>query len=484
MHTSIQPETYRRSSRVPFTLPMLVTSLQPGLHFSEVCETLVVNAHGCAVRSPLKLDAGVAVHLHSKEGREATAHVVDCHPIGADQRSWRVGARLDEPDNFWGLKPCPADWVSVPQSTGTGDKLGARKLAKDHKGTYKTESALKIVTVNAQEGVSDERVRELVAETVRQMQTEIAELQEKLAAGPPKRSSFEVSLSSIPPELEEKLWGRLRQDLGTQVLEYASQQSEKVLIDAKTAISEKLSATQGEFLQQVKDELETVGVRAQRLSDEIDDGVRQQLRAGLEKVQQHIFEAGERLERRSDEFYRELQQRVLQEHEERLQEIGQVRSAIAAESQQQRELVGGLGQRVAHLNEITRQMEAELDSRLSRMSGEILSGTRAQMENDATLILKELETRNAAELGSQLDAACGRLKLVQKGIEVASSEMLRANVAETLQAFQQSVQELAGETVGRWRQALARDLNSVARTLGNEVRLEVVPGGKNQPPSA
>ena len=50
--------------------------------------------------------------------------------------------------------------------------------------------------------------------------------------------------------------------------------------------------------------------------------------------------------------------------------------------------------------------------------------------------------------------------------------------------FQQSMQELAGETVGRWRQALARDLNSVARTLGNEVRLEVVPGGKNQSPSA
>src|SRR5271165_4512031 len=120
MQTSTLPETYRRSSRVPFTLPMLVTSLQPGLHFSEVCETLVVNAHGCAVRSPMKLEAGVAVHLHSKEGREATAHVVDCQPIGADQRGWRVGARLDEPENFWGLKPCPADWM-VPSGAAAND---------------------------------------------------------------------------------------------------------------------------------------------------------------------------------------------------------------------------------------------------------------------------------------------------------------------------------------------------------------------------
>ena len=449
---------------------MLVTSLQPGVHFSEVCETMVVNAHGCAVRSPMKLEAGLAVHLHSKEGRDTTAHVVDCHPIGSDERAWIVGAVLDQPENFWGLKPCPADWM-LPQGTST-DFKGLRKL--NGKGTHKA-------AVSGQEGVSDERVRQIVAETVQVMQTEIGELREKLGAEPPKRSSFEVSLSYIPPELEEKLWTRLRQDLGTQVLEYASQQSEKVLVDAKSAIADKLSETQEEFLQQAKDELEKVAVRGQRLSDEIDDGVRQQLSAGLEKVQQHILEAGNRLERRSDEFYRELQERVAQEHESRLQEIEQVRAAIAAESGRQQSMVEDLGQRVGQLNNVTRNMESELDARLKRMSAEFLSSTRTQLESDASAILKELESRNATELNNQLDAACGRLKMVQKGIEVAASELLRAKVAETLQAFQQSMQELAGETVGRWRQALARDLSSVARTLGNEVRLEVVSAGKNQP---
>jgi hypothetical protein len=481
MHTSTLPETYRRSSRVPFTLPMLVTSLQPGLHFSEVCETLVVNAHGCAVRSPMKLDAGVAVHLHSKEGREATAHVVDCQPFG-DHRGWRVGARLDQPENIWGLTPCPADWESWTQIVAASDNPPSRK--PNGKGMYKAETALKVVTVPAQGGVSDERVREVVAEVMQQMQAEISDLREKLAAGPPKRSSFEVSLSSIPPELEEQLWTRLRRDLGTQVLEYASEQAEKVFVDAKSAIDEKLSATQGEFLHQVKEELETVGVRAQRLSDQIDDGVREQLRAGLEKVQQNILEAGNRLERRSDEFYQNLQQRIGEDHQARLREMEQVQAAVSAESAQQQMRVTDLGERVVRLDEAARRMESDLDQRLSRMSGEILNGTRKQLENDAATILKELETRNAAELGSQLDAACGRLKLVQKGIEIAAGELLRAHVAETLQTFQESMQELAGETVGRWRQALARDLSAVARTLGNEVRLEVVSGGKNQPPSA
>src|SRR5439155_7113081 len=38
MHANL-PDTLRRSSRVPITVPMLVTSLEPGPHFSEICET-------------------------------------------------------------------------------------------------------------------------------------------------------------------------------------------------------------------------------------------------------------------------------------------------------------------------------------------------------------------------------------------------------------------------------------------------------------
>jgi hypothetical protein len=60
MHNSNVPAV-RRSSRVPIALPILVTSLDPGANFSEVCETLVVSAHGCAMRAPVKLDAGVTV---------------------------------------------------------------------------------------------------------------------------------------------------------------------------------------------------------------------------------------------------------------------------------------------------------------------------------------------------------------------------------------------------------------------------------------
>ena len=95
--------TLRRSSRVPITVPILVTSLDPRANFSEVCETLVVSAHGCAMRAPMKLEAGVPVHFHNQEGRETTAQVVYCQPIESEPLSWRLGARFDQARKFLGV---------------------------------------------------------------------------------------------------------------------------------------------------------------------------------------------------------------------------------------------------------------------------------------------------------------------------------------------------------------------------------------------
>src|ERR1700739_1009290 len=96
------PTALRRSSRVPINVPILVTSLEPGTRFSEVCETLVVNAHGCAMKSPVKLDAGVLLHFHSKEGRETTAKVINCQPLTLDLSAGQPAAGLARSENFCG----------------------------------------------------------------------------------------------------------------------------------------------------------------------------------------------------------------------------------------------------------------------------------------------------------------------------------------------------------------------------------------------
>src|SRR5947207_13281878 len=110
MHSEDTLTSPRRSSRVPVAMPILVTSLD-GAHYSEVCETVVVNAHGCAIRSRAKLDPGVSLHFHSKDGRGTTARVVSCQPMKSDTQNWILGARLDQPENFWGLQNYPKDWT-------------------------------------------------------------------------------------------------------------------------------------------------------------------------------------------------------------------------------------------------------------------------------------------------------------------------------------------------------------------------------------
>src|SRR5438067_571676 len=114
MHSATLPDSLRRSSRVPVNVPILVTSLEPDSDFSQLCETMVVNAHGCALRSPVRLKTGASLQFHTNDGRQTTARVVDCQPIGPNQLGWRLGAKLDQPENFWGLQACPEDWEVLP----------------------------------------------------------------------------------------------------------------------------------------------------------------------------------------------------------------------------------------------------------------------------------------------------------------------------------------------------------------------------------
>jgi uncharacterized FlaG/YvyC family protein len=455
--------------------------MTPTVDFSEVCETMIVNAHGCSVRSPMKLDAGVPVYLHNMEGRQTTAHVVDCQPIGSDHQSWIVGARLDEPDNFWGVSPCPTDWTRLPLMPAADESQPARKSGKAAHRSQAT-SSLRVVPPlsNVSEQLSEERLRTLIAEIVEPLHAEVTGLREKLARPEPKRSQFEVSLSYIPPEVEEKIWLRLRQDLGAQVLQHASQQAEQVLGATRSTIEQKISSAEAEFKNQLAEDLQALEARANHLSDEIDDGIRQQLHAGLEKFQQHAAQAGSHLAMRSEEFFHSLQQRMGLEHAARLQEIEQVQASITAESSRQQELVGDLGNRVGRLDEFARRLESDVDARLTEMSGDVVARTRTQLESHVGAVLKQMETRNAVQLGNQLNAACGQLKAMEQEIETSVSQSLRAHAEETLRSFEQAMDELAGHAVGRWRRALARDLGSVARILGDEVRLEVVSDSANR----
>jgi len=466
----------RRSSRVPVKVAIRVTSMEPNAQISEICETLVVSAHGCALRFPLKLDTGSALRLHSRGGRQATAYVVFCQPMGSDGQGFRLGAQLDRPENFWGLESYPDDWrvleMPVPTAQQPPQKLSAKSVVVHQQQT--PSRASQDVFDKLEEQLSEDRLRGILATLVRPLQAEVTELREKLAVNA-KRNRFEVSLGYIPPELEEKLWERLRQDLGTRVLQQTREQSAEMLGSAKTAIEQKISAALSEFRHRLAGELHAVEQRAQVLSKELTTTAQQHVRAGIEKLQRQALETGEHLNAQGEQLLCSLQGQLVDSHEVHRREIEQIRADAAAKASQLQSEVSDLGRRMTTLNESVRRLESDLDAHLERVAAEIVSGAESQIESAVALALKNLQARGSNEVETRLGEMCGHLRTIQNRIEDSFSASVTAQGEEAVQSIAQHFEELARQSTEKWRLALARDLSSVANTLGTQLRQELEP---------
>jgi hypothetical protein len=468
--------TVRRSSRVPINVPIRVTSMEPNAQFSEICETLVVSAHGCALRLPLKLDTGSALRLHSRGGRQATAYVVFCQPMGPDGQGFRLGAQLDRPENFWGLESCPDDWSVVempaPAAQHPPHELSAKSAVLNQPQT--PSRASQDVLDKVREQLSEDRLRGILAKLVQPLQADVTELREKLAANA-KRNRFEVSLGYIPPELEEKLWERLRHELGTRVLEQTRQQSAEMLGSAKTAMEEKIGAALTEFRHRLAGELHAVEQRAQVLSKELTTTTQQQVHAGMEKLQRQALEKEEHLDAASEKLLSSLQEQLAESHKVHRREVDQIQVDAAAKAFQLQSEVSDLGRRMAALNESVRRLESDLDAHLERVAAEIVSGAEGQIESAVALALKNLQARASNEVETGLSEMCGHLRTIQNRIEDSFSASVTGRGEEAVQSVAQQFEELAQQSTEKWRLALAKDLNSVANTLGQQLRQEFEP---------
>ncbi len=463
-------QTLRRSSRVPIHVPIHVTSLEPNTHFSDVCETLVVSAHGFAVRFPIQLNAGSPLQVHTKEGRAATAYVVACHPMGSDGQSWRLGARLDQPDNVWGLKSYPDDW-RVLEMPAPAQSLPARKNS-DSLSLHKPQLAPRpsqAILDKVEEQLSEERLRGILSRLIRPLQVEVNELHEKLARNA-RQNRFEVSLGQIPPELEQQLWERLRKDLGARVLEQTREQSAEILASSKASIEQKTGAALTEFRHRLSGELHAVEQRAQALSKELIATARQQSHTAIEKLQQQALDAGAQLNAHGEKLLSSLEERLAETHEAHRIQIEQSQADSTAKTNQIQSEVTDLGRKIGTLNESVRRLESDLDSHLEHLAGEIVTDTRAQLEAAVTAAVKDFQTRGSNEVETRLDEVCGHLRTIQNRIENSFSSSLQTQGDETVQSIRLGFEELAHQYMERWRVALAKDLNSVAKSLGEDLK--------------
>ena len=469
MHNGNIEKRVRRSSRVPVAIPILVTSLEPGTHFSEVCETLVVSATGCAMRSRVKLDAGVPLHLHSRDGRETTGQVVSCQPIGANTHTWKLGARLDHPDNFWGLREYPQDWAALLAGPGLAQSSPSSPLAES---AGSSGNGSKVLVARASASAADEILRTLIRESVRPLQAEIVALKEKLGRAEANRSRFEVSLSSIPPELEQQLESRLQKDLGPKVLNEARHQSSELLRAAQATIEQRTTQAYQGFVERLAQELSGVERRAQDMSAHINDNVRQQTSVGVRELQRKVAEGNDQLQALAGQLFEFLQQKLQEEHNARSAELDHVRAAMASESARLHEHIEYLDARIRKLDECARALESGLEERLQQMAEQSVARMRGELDDVAGRILKDLTSRAGEALGNQLDETCGNMKIVQKGIVASASDSMKAQARDALGSFDRSLHEQAELSLERWRQILASGLTGLVKNLSEQFQIE------------
>jgi len=466
MHSGNAHAILRRSSRVPTSVPILVTSLE-GMPFSEVCETLVVNTHGCAIMTRAKLEAGVPLHFHSKDGREAMARVVSCQPMSPDHRGWRLAAKLDHPENFWGLRDCPKDWALPVVQTRAPQILNAisTPALPQLAGQFNPLSEAVLDRLARQlEG----QVRRMITESVRPLHAEVEALKDRLAKREANPSRFEVSLSSIPAELQQQIESRLRNDLGPKVLDEARQQSAQLLANAKTMLDQRASEAHDKFLRRVGEELSVVEKRAQDISTYLSENTQEHLRGGLEEFRRTLVDGGNSLKRLGDELFQFLQTKLNDEYEVRRGELEQLRDAVTAESARLQNQIDYLDTRIAKLDQSVRGLESGLDQRLGRMSSETVKDTRSQFEVAANEVLEELTARSVQLLGDQLHETNERMKTTQHEIVTGLSEELKGQTANLQHSFERSLEHLARASVERCRLKLDGAFSALSENLSEQ----------------
>lgn len=126
----------RRSTRIRAQIPLQIVSLDPGIDFTESCQTLVVNTQGCGVRLHQKVEIGTRVELRLATGQRASAFVANSVPLGSDGKFHLVGIALEEPGNIWGIHPCPEDWGEPKVLVAPAEAVVAANDSKKNEWPY------------------------------------------------------------------------------------------------------------------------------------------------------------------------------------------------------------------------------------------------------------------------------------------------------------------------------------------------------------
>jgi|SRR5436853_7280276 len=102
---------HRRSHRIPLSVNLFVSSLDPNLPFFECCQTVDVNNHGCSFYAHRPFQEGTRLRLaipHNSwitdKGPITKGHVVHTLALKRRVKMWKIGLELDNPEDVRGVQ--------------------------------------------------------------------------------------------------------------------------------------------------------------------------------------------------------------------------------------------------------------------------------------------------------------------------------------------------------------------------------------------
>ncbi len=512
------PVMTRRSTRLRAQIPILITSLDPTVTLALFCETVVVNAHGCAARVHQSLTNGMPVRLQVGDS-EATGRVAVCTPMGDSQADWLVGIELDQPENIWGLKTVPKDWApfagSAPQSrphepaavaappskaewplgsSSRGTALVARTAAQEELDTKLGRqqevidslqdrlASLEATTQVIQNGPANEQ--QIIAQIRRQVDASLAELarplQEEVALC--RKDAQQIQLDIIRLEkLPEQIAQRV--EAGFQaLLEQARAEflQERVRDPVALAVQDALVQARTELSAEVARALETLNAemsrRLEQLTNDLESRTAERLEQRLKATEVEIQTA------RAEEFNQslapmvdritDLRQQALSSLDTVQQETERCQAQLRTFREQRDEAEAWIVERTGNFRKEIQDTVLETSGQIKgriQMAVELACQPVQKIRDETTRQMQEQAAMQARLFREKLDETGERLASLQRDIEGAVAESLRAQVAQTSAVFQREIGRIAQCVVEEWRSALAKNLQSLTYGLGQKL---------------
>lgn len=316
------------------------------------------------------IPVGTPVTVRLQNGQEAGGQVAFCKASSSNDKLWGLGIVLDKPGNFWGINPCPKDWLAFEQD-GSVSRHDKRTESRTSSGMASADTE----TMRA----------ELMEQMRKEMNAILAEAQKKF--------DEELQAQKKSTARAEKL---LKDAANVRESQTAAMQSFQESLDRKVADETKNA------IEEIKVCMNTLKIQAQSDSEQL-----------VQRVRTEADEVDTRVQQAFSAEMKKAQEKLESDFQDKRESITSSRDAITAEATKLQNEVGNADDRITKLNELAAQL-SNFSTRLDQSLAETMKQARTSLEQLLVEIRNEQTGMARADMENMLTPISARADSLKK----------------------------------------------------------------------